>query len=117
MTEEQFIKEAEKRFDREFAVLDIELKKTYICDFDKQETIDLYEPIKRFIRKLQKEAVEFGRASKGEEFTQAEKNQLISYVEGRDQGEYTGWYYGNKEHFNKRHESILKKLKSKDTSK
>ena len=40
----------EKEFDREFAVLHAD-EKTYLCDFDKQELLDIYEPIKDFIKK------------------------------------------------------------------
>lgn len=39
--------------------------------------------------------------------TLAEINQLLAYCEERDRD---GWYYGVREHFEKRHESIVKKL-------
>ena len=41
------------------------------------------------------------------ELTEAELAQLISYCEQRE-GE--GWYYGNKEQFEKRHREIIRKL-------
>lgn len=40
--------------------------------------------------------------------TQAEADQLLSYVAHRDIcGEAPGWYYGNKEHFERRHASLV----------
>jgi hypothetical protein len=36
-----------------------------------------------------------------------ELQQLISYVYDREQ---VGWYYGNKENFEKRHENIKREL-------
>jgi len=40
-------------------------------------------------------------------FTTAELNQLLFYCQRREE---TGWYYAPKEHFEKRHKSIIKKL-------
>lgn len=39
--------------------------------------------------------------------TSTELNQLMSYVLDREQ---VGWYYGNKEQFEKRHQNIKKEL-------
>lgn len=36
--------------------------------------------------------------------------QLISYVEHRDTGYDSGWYYGNKEQFEARHNELLRLL-------
>jgi hypothetical protein len=46
------------------------------------------------------------------EFTKAEINQLKGYAEERDRGEDYGWYYGNKEQFEKRHKEILRKFEA-----
>jgi len=40
-------------------------------------------------------------------FTPAELNQLLEYCFERER---SIWYYGNKEQFEKRHKSIIKKL-------
>jgi hypothetical protein len=45
-------------------------------------------------------------------FSTAELNQLLSYIE---YVERIGWYYGNKEHFEKRHISIKEKLNNLKT--
>ena len=43
--------------------------------------------------------------------TKAEALQLLSYATHRDEcGEAAGWYYGNRAHFEKRHNSILEVL-------
>ena len=39
--------------------------------------------------------------------TATEIDQLLSYVEDREQ---VGWYYGNKAQFEKRHENIKREL-------
>lgn len=44
-------------------------------------------------------------------FNRTELFQLLSYVNARDEGYDTGWYYGNKANFEKRHERIKKILK------
>jgi len=41
------------------------------------------------------------------EFTDAEAEQLHSYLANR---EIEGWYYGNKSHFEQRHDRIKKEL-------
>jgi len=43
-------------------------------------------------------------------FTKTEIVDLIEYVLERDRGDGAGWYYGNKEQFQKRHDSIIDKL-------
>jgi hypothetical protein len=43
--------------------------------------------------------------------TRTEAEQLLSYAAHRDIcGEAPGWYYGNREHFERRHASILNVL-------
>jgi hypothetical protein len=44
------------------------------------------------------------------EFTLAEINQIMSYIEDRQR---EGWYYGNRKHFEKREINILNKLKER----
>ena len=39
--------------------------------------------------------------------TRAEADQLLDYALHRER---EGWYYGNREHYDKRHESIVGKL-------
>lgn len=46
-------------------------------------------------------------------FTPAEADQLASYVSQRDQGHESGWYYGNKEQFEKRHKRITEELQKR----
>ena len=43
-------------------------------------------------------------------FTMAELWQLHEYVTARDEGDDAGWYYGNKQQFEKRHAVIEHKL-------
>ena len=44
------------------------------------------------------------------ELTVAELNQLMAYVNDRETGHDCGWYYGNKEQFERRHDEIKRKL-------
>lgn len=44
------------------------------------------------------------------ELTKAEAEQLLSYAYGRERDE--GWYYGRRDQFEKRHESIKTKLET-----
>ena len=46
---------------------------------------------------------------KEDKFTPTEVSQLLSYCEDVER---EGWYYGNREQFNKRHKNIVNKLKS-----
>ncbi len=38
--------------------------------------------------------------------TRAEAEQLLAYLLARDQGDDAWWYYGNREHFERRHKSL-----------
>ena len=42
--------------------------------------------------------------------TKTELEQLQSYCNNRDEGDMAGWYYGNKEQFEKRHSIIKNKI-------
>jgi len=44
------------------------------------------------------------------ELTRTEAEQMLAYAHGREQDE--GWYYGRKDQFEKRHESIKTKLET-----
>ncbi len=44
------------------------------------------------------------------EFTKAEVQQLLSYLNGRDQGVDAGWYYAPKKAFEARHIRLKQKL-------
>ena len=44
-----------------------------------------------------------------EKFTKTEIQQIESYARERER---VGWYYGNKEQFEKRHQSIINKLQT-----
>jgi len=46
-------------------------------------------------------------------FTAEEANQLLSYAEQRDQGNDSGWYYGNKGAFETRHKRIIAELNNR----
>ena len=43
-------------------------------------------------------------------FSRAEVDQLLRYVEWRDEGNDRGWYYGHPVQFEDRHKSIIRKL-------
>lgn len=45
-------------------------------------------------------------------FTFAEINQLMAYLNDRDVGSDSGWYYGDKEQFEIRHAALKKKLEN-----
>jgi len=48
-----------------------------------------------------------------EKFTKTEIQQIESYARERER---VGWYYGNKEQFEKRHQSIINKLQTLTTN-
>lgn len=39
--------------------------------------------------------------------TRADLDQLLQYIQSRDEGDNGGWYCGNRENFEKRHEYLL----------
>jgi len=53
------IEEEKKAFDERFSVVTLK-GETHICDFENQETIDLYEPIKDFLTTAMQRAYEAG---------------------------------------------------------
>lgn len=44
--------------------------------------------------------------------TRQQAEQVLAYVRHRDSGPDCGWYYGSKEHFEKRHQQIKTALYS-----
>lgn len=114
MTQKQFIKEAEKRFEK--------LVDGWFINPTSDDQRDPYKVLIAFIRQLQKEAIEYGRASKGEEIEEQWIQSIadnLGYLlsEGYGGGNWRRLIMMLKADFEKKLETRIAELKSKDTSK